>query len=54
MLDLIKPDQSLDALTAALLTELGKVMDAEQPDRVMVQSNTATAIAGALAAHYHP
>ncbi|MFM5884059.1 MAG: non-hydrolyzing UDP-N-acetylglucosamine 2-epimerase, partial [Novosphingobium sp.] len=51
-LDLMRPDQSLDALTAALLTELGKVMDAEQPDRVMVQGDTATAMAGALAAYY--
>ncbi len=51
-LDLMKPDQTLDGLTAALLTELGKVMDAEQPDRVMVQGDTATAMAGALAAYY--
>ncbi len=51
-LDLMKPDQTLDALTAALLTELGKVMDQVQPDRVMVQGDTATAMAGALAAYY--
>lgn len=51
-LDLMRPDQSLDALTAALLVELGKVMDAERPDRVMVQGDTATALAGALAAYY--
>lgn len=51
-LDLMKPDQTLDGLTAALLTELGKVMDAETPDRVMVQGDTATAMAGALAAYY--
>lgn len=51
-LDLMRPDQSLDALTAALLTGLGQVMDAEAPDRVMVQGDTATAMAGALAAYY--
>ena len=51
-LDLMKPDQSLDALTAALLTGLGGVMDQVQPDRVMVQGDTATAMAGALAAYY--
>jgi UDP-N-acetylglucosamine 2-epimerase (non-hydrolysing) len=51
-LDLMKPDQSLDALTAALLTGLGRVMDAEQPDRVIVQGDTATAMCGALAAYY--
>ncbi|MEY4237467.1 MAG: hypothetical protein RL339_68 [Pseudomonadota bacterium] len=51
-LNLMKPDQTLDALTAALLTELGKVMDIEQPARVIVQGDTATAMAGALAAYY--
>ena len=51
-LDLMKPDQSLDALTAALLTGLGGVMDQVRPDRVMVQGDTATAMTGALAAYY--
>ena len=51
-LDLMKPDQTLDGLTAALLTGLGGVMDAVQPARVMVQGDTATAMAGALAAYY--
>ena len=51
-LDLMKPDQTLDALTAALLTGLGQVMDLEQPARVIVQGDTATAMCGALAAYY--
>ena len=51
-LDLMQPDQSLDALTAALLTGLGGVMDQVQPDRVLVQGDTATAMTGALAAYY--
>ncbi len=51
-LDLMKPDQSLDALTAALLTGLGGVMDKEKPARVIVQGDTATAMCGALAAYY--
>ena len=51
-LDVMQPDQTLDALTATLLTGLGTVMDAEQPDRVMVQGDTATAMTGALAAYY--
>ena len=51
-LDLMRPDQSLDALTAALITQLGAVMDKVQPARVMVQGDTATAMAGALAAYY--
>ncbi|WP_445192491.1 non-hydrolyzing UDP-N-acetylglucosamine 2-epimerase [Sphingomonas sp. Tas61C01] len=51
-LDLMEPGQSLDRLTARLLTGLGEVMDAERPDRVIVQGDTATAMAGALAAYY--
>lgn len=51
-LDLMRPDQSLDGLTAALLTGLGKVMDEERPDWVVVQGDTATAMAGTLAAYY--
>ena len=51
-LDLMQPDQTLDALTARLLTGLGSVMDKEQPDWVVVQGDTATAMAGALAAYY--
>ena len=51
-LDLMEPGQSLDRLTARLLTGLGEVMDAERPHRVVVQGDTATAMAGALAAYY--
>lgn len=51
-LDLMREGQSLDELTAALLTGLGRVMDHERPARVIVQGDTATAMAGALAAYY--
>ena len=51
-LDLMQPDQTLDGLTAALVTGLGQVMDAERPDWVVVQGDTATAMTGALAAYY--
>lgn len=51
-LDLMRPDQPLDVLTAALLTGLGKVIDEVQPARVIVQGDTATAMTGALAAYY--
>jgi UDP-N-acetylglucosamine 2-epimerase (non-hydrolysing) len=51
-LDIMRPDQSLDALTAELLQGLGRVMDAERPDWIVVQGDTATAMAGALAAYY--
>ncbi len=51
-LDIMEPGQTLDRLTARLLTGLGDVMDAERPDMVLVQGDTATAMAGALAAYY--
>jgi UDP-N-acetylglucosamine 2-epimerase (non-hydrolysing) len=51
-LDLMVPVQSLDALTTRLLTALGEALDAEKPDRVIVQGDTATAMTGALAAYY--
>jgi UDP-N-acetylglucosamine 2-epimerase (non-hydrolysing) len=51
-LDIMEPGQTLDRLTARLLTGLGDVMDAEKPDRVLVQGDTATAMVGALAAYY--
>ncbi|WP_294214832.1 non-hydrolyzing UDP-N-acetylglucosamine 2-epimerase [uncultured Sphingomonas sp.] len=51
-LDLMEPGQSLDRLTARLLTALGEVMDRVAPNRVIVQGDTATAMVGALAAYY--
>ncbi|WP_230629626.1 non-hydrolyzing UDP-N-acetylglucosamine 2-epimerase [Sphingomonas sp. Leaf37] len=51
-LDLMESGQSLDRLTARLLTGLGEVMDRVAPDRVIVQGDTATAMVGALAAYY--
>ena len=51
-LDLMEPGQTLDRLTARLLVGLGEVMDRETPDWVIVQGDTTTAMAGALAAYY--
>lgn len=51
-LNLMEPNQTLDKISAKLLTGLGKVMDDEKPDRVIVQGDTATAMIGALAAYY--
>ena len=51
-LDVMQPNQSLDALTARLLTGIGEVLDSEKPDWVIVQGDTATAMTGALAAYY--
>ncbi|MCA0910211.1 non-hydrolyzing UDP-N-acetylglucosamine 2-epimerase [Qipengyuania gaetbuli] len=51
-LDLMTPGQSLDQLTARALTGAGKVLDEERPDWVVVQGDTTTVMAGALAAYY--
>ncbi len=51
-LDLMRAGQTLDELTARLLTEIGSVIDRVAPDRVVVQGDTATAMTGALAAYY--
>ncbi|WP_041686091.1 non-hydrolyzing UDP-N-acetylglucosamine 2-epimerase [Erythrobacter litoralis] len=51
-LDVMQPNQSLDALTARLLTGIGEVLDRERPDWVVVQGDTATAMCGALAAYF--
>ena len=51
-LDLMEPGQSLDRLTARLLTGLGEVIDRVAPDRIVVQGDTATAMVGALAGYY--
>lgn len=51
-LNLMQHDQTLEALTGHLLTGIGSVLDVEAPDWVVVQGDTATAMAGALAAYY--
>jgi len=51
-LDLMRPGQSLDTLTARLLKTIGVVLDNAKPDRVIVQGDTVTAMVGALAAYY--
>ena len=51
-LAVMRADQSLDALTARLLTGIGDVLDSEQPDWVVVQGDTASAMCGALTAFY--
>ena len=51
-LDLMTPGQTLDELTARTLTGIGRVLDMEKPDWVVVQGDTTTVMAGALAAYY--
>lgn len=51
-LGLMRAGQSLDRLTARLIETIGEVLDRERPDAVIVQGDTTSAFAGALAAHY--
>jgi UDP-N-acetylglucosamine 2-epimerase (non-hydrolysing) len=52
-LNLMRPGQTLGALTARILAALDDVLQAEQPDMVIVQGDTTSTLAGALAAFYH-
>ena len=51
-LDIMRPDQSLEGLTAAALQALGPALQEIRPDWVLVQGDTTTAMAAALAAYY--
>jgi len=51
-LDLMRPGQSLTDLTARILTAVGGVLAEERPDVVIVQGDTTTVLAAALAAFY--
>jgi len=51
-LNLMRPGQNLTYVTAAALEGVGSVIDRENPDWVVVQGDTTTAFAGALAAFY--
>jgi UDP-N-acetylglucosamine 2-epimerase (non-hydrolysing) len=52
-LDLMRPDQDLAYITGAALSGVSEVLRAFRPDRVIVQGDTTTTFAGALAAFYH-
>lgn len=51
-LDLMQPNQSLSGLAARVLTAMDEVLLAEKPDWVLVQGDTTTVMATALAAHH--
>jgi UDP-N-acetylglucosamine 2-epimerase len=52
-LELIRPDQGLAYLTGAALSGVAGVLASFRPDRIIVQGDTTTTFAGALAASYH-
>ena len=51
-LDLMQPGQTLPDLTARVLTRITPVLRESRPDVVLVQGDTTTAMAAALAAFY--
>ena len=51
-LNVMTPNQTLDALLARLVTGLGEVFDADRPDRVLVHGDTLTTMAATLAAYF--
>lgn len=51
-LNIMKPNQSLGELTSRLVNKLDKYLAGENPDAVLVQGDTTTVLAGALAAFY--
>ncbi|MFN8496979.1 MAG: UDP-N-acetylglucosamine 2-epimerase (non-hydrolyzing) [Anaerolineae bacterium] len=52
-LDVMRPAQSLAEVTSRVLTGLDPVMSEARPDWVVVQGDTTTAMAAALASFYH-
>ena len=52
-LELMRPNQTLGGLTSRAIAALDEYLDKEKPDIVMVQGDTTTVLAGALAAFYH-
>jgi len=52
-LDLMRPNQSLAELTAAIFSHIDPVLKREQPDWVLVQGDTTTVLATALTCYYN-
>jgi UDP-N-acetylglucosamine 2-epimerase (non-hydrolysing) len=52
-LDIMRPNQTLSGLTARILEALEPVLADAAPDMIIVQGDTTTTLAGALAGFYH-
>jgi UDP-N-acetylglucosamine 2-epimerase (non-hydrolysing) len=52
-LNLMKPNQTLSGLTAAIFTQLDPIIAEWKPDWVLVQGDTTTVMATTLVAYYH-
>ncbi len=51
-LDLMQAGQSLDALSARILTQFGAALDAEKPDRILVHGDTLTTMMATISAYF--
>lgn len=51
-LDIMRPDQSLDAVTAGVLAGMGRILDETRPAVMLVHGDTTTTMAASLAAFY--
>ncbi len=52
-LDLMKPDQTLSEITSNVLLEMDKLLKIERPDLVLIQGDTTTVMATAIACFYN-
>ena len=52
-LNLMRPNQSLSALTGRIFSELAPVVEKEKPDWLLVQGDTTTVMAASIVAYYY-
>ena len=52
-LNIMRPQQTLELITTAVVEKMGAVLEAEKPDVVLVHGDTTTSMAAALASFYH-
>jgi len=52
-LNIMETEQTLSSITSKILTQMAKVIEAEQPDIILVHGDTTTCFAASLSAFYH-